>query len=365
MINCMLAANGFSLFKHGKLSRLKWPWAEARDNILLVTLPVVLALIMTGSWLPGWAGALTPPPSFHLQYTPCKNRRVLVFPKDYSLGELMISPNSSTDEEDSLSGAAKGTIVVPAGKFVTFIPAHRFYQNPAIIDTIPPDAVDRLGILAASLADEEDGLCDRALSHIAHLKGVLDLKLDRSDASDEGVAHARDLPNLQKISASQCAFGGKCFKEFAGHKHLRYLRLPSCPIRDENTQYFSALPCLQHLNLCHTSISDEGVRGLADCKSLIELDLSDNPKITDRSIKTLLNLKTLRVLNLAGTSMTNKAALQLKALPLNLFTLPQVILLAKQLQTIRQQMPGILVVARGETARKVDYDTNKLFAPLH
>jgi Leucine rich repeat len=303
---------------------------------------------------------------FHFCYTPSKVSRVLKFPADYSLGELIISRDAETSEEDSLNGAAKGTIVVPPGKFVTFIPAHHFYQNPAIINTLPEGGVDRLDIFASSMDASEDGLCDKALTFIGHLKAVVELKVDRSDASDQGVAHAKDLPNLQKLSAFQNSFEGNFFKQLAGHPSLRYLKLPTCSLKDENLQYLPAIPHLQHLSLSHCSLSDSGVKWLAGCQGLISLDLAENPKITDKSISVILRLKKLEALNITGTSITNEAVQKLKDLPLVILWLPQPAYDKKKLEALRSLFPATVIKGKElSSGRSLDQDTSKLYAPLH
>jgi hypothetical protein len=303
--------------------------------------------------------------TFHVQFSPTKAKRTFVFPKDYSLGQLAISPDARHVEEESVNRAARGTIVVPPGKFVSFIPAHRFYQNPAIIKTIAADAVDRLAIEAASLDDSEDELCDRALSYIGHLKGVVELKLDRSDASDKGVAYAKDLPNLQFISAFQCFFSGKCFKDLAGHQNLRCIHLGGCPIRDENLHFLCGLPHLEEVTLNHTSISDDGFKDMAACKELKNIDLNDNPKITDKSIKILLGFKKLRALSLARTSITNEAAMQLKQLPLEYLVLPHPVPQQKLWLKYCDVMPKTFLGGRAFPDKKVNGDDYMLYAPLH
>jgi hypothetical protein len=303
---------------------------------------------------------------FNLEITP-PAKRVIVFPRDYSLGEIIISPDATISDEDPRcrSGAAKGTVEVPPGEFVTFIPADRFYKNPSVIKTLAPDSIDCLGMFFSSMADSEDGLGDKAMAYIGHLKGLVKLKLDRSDAQDAAVAHAAELPNLQAISGFQSTFKGKCFKQFAVLKNLRYIHLPSSGIKDENLQYLPAIPHLQFLNLSHCYLSDDGVKYLAGCKELRSLELSDNAKITDKSLKVLLQLRDLRILSLANTSMSNASVVQLKGLPLLHLTLPHNVYQKSEMAAIRKSLPGVIVVGKGSDVRRVDSDTGTLFAPLH
>jgi len=290
--------------------------------------------------------------------------RVLHFP-EYSLGEVTIA-DKSDEYQNCRRGAAKGTVEVPPGKFVTFIPAARFYQNPAIIKTLPPDGIDCVWFSAMSLADAEDGMCDRALAHIGHLKGLLELNLDKSDATDAGFAYASELPNLQKVTAFQASVKGAALAKFGGLKQLRYLRLPSTYMQDENLKYVAGLPGLKALSLGHASISDKGVKNLANCHQLVSLDLENCPRVTDESIKVLVGLKNLRYLTLAGTSMTSDAAMQLKGIPYYTLSWPHTRAYTRaDISAIRAAFPGVNVVfPNGDRRKPVDADTRSLFAPL-
>jgi hypothetical protein len=291
-------------------------------------------------------------------------RRVLLFPSDYSLGEIVINECPRTSISKELRGAAKGTVVVPPNKMCKFIPSYHFYKNPGIVKTLPPDGFDSILMAASSMDDAEDGLCDRALASIGHLKGLVELQLDKSDATDLGAAHAADLPNLQRISAFSAALEGKCFQQFSGLKHLLQLRLARNPLKDETLQYLGSIPQLQFLNINRCNVSDEGVRHLADCSQLLCLNIGDNPKVTDQSIKYLLRIKKLRTLFIGGTSITAKGLLQLKALPLRALDFSSKKFTALEIKEIRKDFAGVLLVPDIQK-KAVDSETNSLFAPLH
>jgi hypothetical protein len=360
-------SNGFSVVKRGQSGISQAHLKGPRGAQFYPVLALVFLFLIFHSFLPGRAGNNRGfDYLFRINFNAStRGKRVLPFPRDYSLGEILISPDPEPTEENALMGAAKGTIVVPAGKFVTFIPSHRFYQNPAIINTLPADGIDCLTLQAVTLDDSEDGLCDRALGYIGHLKGLIVLNLDKSDATDKGAVHAADLPNLQKITAFQSTIEGGFVKQLGGLKQLRYLRLPSSPVKEQNLQYFCTLPHLEHLALSHSAISDEGVKNLAGCSQLIDLDLADCPRITDQSISALLGLKKLRLLNLAGTSITSKGLMRLNALPLACLTLPGNLYLSTQLKAIHAAFPGVNIGGAQFSKKPVDAETNKLFAPLH
>jgi hypothetical protein len=294
-----------------------------------------------------------------------KRQRVVTFPKDYSLGELVVFPYPQETKDEGVRGAARGVIVVPPDNMVKFIPGPRYYKNPGIINTLPADGIDIIEFAALSLDDSEDGYCDRALSRVGHLKGLLELNLDRSDATDLGAVHAAELPNLQKITGQAAALEGKCFKQFAAMQHLRCIHLARNCLKDENLKYLGGLPKLEFLSIGHCNLSDAGIKNLANCTNLKLLSIGDNPKITDQSIKSLLCMKKLRFLDIHDTSITAEGVLQLKTLPLTRLDLPSSDFKKAQYEAIHNAFPGAKVRAPGTGYKSVDSDTDTIFAPLH
>jgi internalin A len=75
------------------------------------------------------------------------------------------------------------------------------------------------------------------------------------------------------------------------------------------------IPCLRHLELHHTALSDAGLKELAGLNQLRFLDVNST-KITDAGLKELAGLKNLRELRAFNTKVTDAggAALQ-KELP--------------------------------------------------
>lgn len=329
-----------------------------------------LAAIFTciGFFLPGSAeNGGKPSLTFHFETAGgYKKPRVMSLPKDFALGEIGISSDPNFYADTTSKHLAQGKTIVPAKQFSSFIPGHRFYLNPSIINTFPSDAVDDLSLSASSVADTEDGLCDRALATVGHLNGLISLSLDHSDATDKGARHAADLPNLQRFSSCLAGLDGSCFKEFAGLKHLRSISVQGNPIKDENLQYFGALPQLKYLDLSQTGISDRGIAGLAKCIGLVQLIISSNYKITDESINTLLSLKNLRYLKLEGTSISTAGLLRLKSLPLEYLILPGNNYSRSSLKQLHETLPRAeIVLAEKRKTRAVDEETGTIYAPLH
>ncbi|MBU6455167.1 MAG: hypothetical protein KGS72_25580 [Cyanobacteria bacterium REEB67] len=302
---------------------------------------------------------------FHIEPGPAsKKARTLTFPQAYSLGEILIGEKPGTPEDKMLRGAARGKIIVPAGHYSVFVPAEHFYKNPDIAKTLPSDGFDAMQVAALSLDDSEDGLCDRALAHIGHFKGLLDLSLDRSDAGDNGAAFASQLPELQRLSAVRTLVEGSCIKQFSCLQKLRYINLDGDALKDENLSYFADIPQLIYLRVSHANVGDLGVRNLSTCNGLVTLDLSQNFHITDAAMSCLTRMKSLRVLNLMGTSVTMKGLLKLKGMPLKYLHLPGVKYSPAEIAILNKALPGTIVIFFHPHPKPLDSDSKLLFAPL-
>ena len=318
-------------------------------------------------YLPGRAETARPSLTFQFETANgYKKARVISLPKDFSLGEIAVSSDPNFFSGNTSKHPAQGKTVVPARQFSSFIPGQRFYVNPSIINTLPSDAFDDLSLSASSAEESEDAMCDRALITVGHLRGLISLNLDRSDATDKGARHAADLPNLQRFSSFSAGLDGSCFKDFAGLQHLRFIAVQSNPIKDENLKYLGDLPQLKYLDLSQTNISDRGIKGLAKCTGLVQLIISSNHKISDESIDTLLSLKNLRYLKLQGTSISTTGLLRLKSLPLEYLILPGNNYSPSALKQLHEALPHAQFEAAAKShAKAVDEETRTIYAPLH
>ena len=294
-----------------------------------------------------------------------KKACVFNFPKDFTLGQIAIADSPEQSREKWRTGAARGQVSVGAGKYVTFVPSGSFFLKPDLIKYLPPQGIDSLEVTASSMDDAEDGLCDRGLARIGKLKSLIKLSLDRSDASDKGAIFARELPQLQELSAFAALIEGACFADFSRLKNLSVVLLHGNPIKDQNLKYLPAIAQLRALCLSSCGISDRGIGNLVGCNKLALLDLGANPKITDRSVASLVKLKSLREILLGGTSITYSGLTRMKGLHLKLIKLPGQSYTVAQLNTLRKVFPDAALEVNGDGVRAVDADTRQVYAPLH
>jgi hypothetical protein len=297
---------------------------------------------------------------------PLRPKRSIQFPQKNAFGALSILPAADYNTpraKQPLFKQARGTIEVAPGQMVILKAGHELLEHPEALDNLPPDAIDVLRVEATSLADNEDGMADGVLQHARHLKGLIELNLDRSDVSDAGLAYAAELPNLQRVGAYSTRITGSCFKQLSNHKKLMSLGFAEDTIKEENLHYLSTLPDLRCISLRRTGLSVAGMREVAKCTNLRSLDIARNPKIDDRCIQYIRPLKKLGWLWLNETKISVKGLLQLKGLPLHGIVLPAAHYSQSELTAIAKVLPGA-TLSKGVGA-PIDEDAQTLFAPMH
>jgi hypothetical protein len=88
------------------------------------------------------------------------------------------------------------------------------------------------------------------------------------------------------------------------------------PANNDSLKQLKMLGQLKYLDFGYTKIDDRGVELLAACTAIEEINLNGNRNITNQSIKTLANLKTLNELHLSKTGLTAQGIAELRqALP--------------------------------------------------
>lgn len=131
--------------------------------------------------------------------------------------------------------------------------------------------LERLSLFCCSITN-------RGLRHIGTLLELQALDLDSRDVTDDGLVYLKDL------------------------KRLKSLDLFSGRFTDAGCYYISNMTSLESLELCGGSISDMGCCRLASRLShLVNLNLSQNDRITNRGAAALAALLNLETLNLSNT----------------------------------------------------------------
>jgi hypothetical protein len=147
--------------------------------------------------------------------------------------------------------------------------------------------------------------------------------LDATACTTKGFAALRALPNLRKLVLNRSGVTDKELAEIAGCGQLRVLVIPEA------------------------QVTDAGVAAVEKLPRLDTLDLSDNPRLTDKAaahVKTLLRLENLF---LNKTGLTDKGLAELKTLEgLRDLTVAGTKVTAKAAEAFADEMPNLRAVRR-------------------
>ncbi len=184
------------------------------------------------------------------------------------------------------------------------------------------------------------GVDDTGVKHLSSLKELESLTITACPVTDLVFATLADLDGLQTLNLSNCPdIYGKGFQLLTtkGHfKNLRELQVSGSKFGNYGMDQLNKLPQLEILRASHCEMAGATIMGLNGCDRLQVLDLSgnsffdDNMKIvsrlknleelrlaqinglTDESLNSLKIMKSLKVLDLDGTRVTEPAVKLLK-----------------------------------------------------
>jgi hypothetical protein len=305
--------------------------------------------------------------SGHVQSGQNLTTRSLQFPPGNSLGRILVGNEravfgnySAFQQVAGACGVVK--VQVPAGQRVLFEANRRVFEDPACLNTVSPVGIDAIKLNLISLDDREDDMCDRALSYVRHFTNLTEVSVDRSDATDAGVAKLKEVPSLIGISCFLSAINGACFKDLAALPALKALWLPECNIRQENMHYLAQFPRLQELDLYRTHLDENGCKGLAGCKLLQQLSVRGNPRFNDQCLKQLAALPKLAFLDTRATPVTIEGFKNLQRSQLLYLVVPET--MQKDIRQLKKMFPKADVIVAGASGR-VDKENSMLYAPLH
>jgi hypothetical protein len=159
------------------------------------------------------------------------------------------------------------------------------------------------------------------------------------------------LKKLPQVGAVEVFDATRCTeKGFAALKelpHLRRLALGKSAMTAPRTAAIGQLKELRDLRLPESGLSDAELAALKGLTLLEQLDLSDNPQITDKGMVTVKQLSRLRLLSLPKTSIGDKGLMELKELDgLRSLHVGSTKVTADAAEKFADEMPNLRVVRR-------------------
>jgi hypothetical protein len=159
------------------------------------------------------------------------------------------------------------------------------------VDALGPDF---FGNIVQVYANPEKGFGDEqmvALGRLPHLEWAM---LDRSEVTDEGLAHLRLMSRLEFLSlGSNVCITDRGLAHLQGLGRLETLIITSARIRGPGLAYLSGLARLKMLDLELTAPSDDDLAPLSRLKSLEDITLSGE-RLTDAGLAAFASMPNLR-----------------------------------------------------------------------
>ncbi len=161
----------------------------------------------------------------------------------------------------------------------------------------------------------------------------------------------RDLKKYPAIGAIQALDGRQCttrgFELLKDLPNLRRLVLNVSGVTDKELEVIVECKNLRELVIPASGVTDAGVLLLAKLPRLEVLALSENPRITDKSMATIAGLERLQKLYLGKTSLTDQGLAELKPLEgLHQLHVAGTRVTAEAALKFADEMPNLRVVRR-------------------
>jgi hypothetical protein len=224
--------------------------------------------------------------------------RVLHFPKDRSIGRLLIGDVKASSElnpkhlfeeiEWEGFGDAQGDVKIPQSKVVRLTLASWTWQNPAnlsVLKQLNPDDIYSL-ILSTQWSAGNVNPDNKCMPSIAYLTGLNTLNLYGANISAKGLEYLTKIKTLERLY---------------------------CPdnLNDSGMTAISKLTSLKTLYITgNNTVTNKGLTQLSNLKLLDNLGLNA-VNMTDEGLKSLNGLESLRYLALTG-NFTSDAFIYLK-----------------------------------------------------
>lgn len=296
----------------------------------------------------------------------------LSFPDVPGLGVLQMEGGSKV-AKDSLGTLGGGTVnlapargkvllKVPKGASVVLSVGPRLAENPRLLAGIDPTNIRELKMRVNTFDASEEGKPDRFLLSIGRLKNLKTISVLGSDVSNRGLLRLNELPALEALSLHSTMVDKRSLAFLSTLKALKMLDISELDMAGANFAPLANLPLLLSLSLNRTNIGDAEVKTLTPLKTVSSLFLRKNGKVTDASAVSLAAIKSLRFVDLVGTSVTEACLPRLKNVSMvvvgeNLFP-------GQTLVDVRKRYPNVeLEPAKGDKGRQPSKDELQIFAP--
>ncbi len=233
--------------------------------------------------------------------------RIVHFPKDRSIGILLVLDSNSFDTSSYSDWEhlceATGDVTVPAGKALRLDLGEQIDGDLSLLSALEPNDLSMLCCNRVEFADEE-------LKHISHLTGLKDINLYGTGILGTGLKHLSGLKSLERLHLTSTHVGDKELAYLLDLPNLKSLSLEGTPVTDAGMVHVGKMTNLERLSL-NSAVGDEGLSHLNNLTGLRSLILK-NPAVTDEGLSHLAGLTNLEFLHLFEAQISNDGLAYLK-----------------------------------------------------
>ncbi len=285
-----------------------------------------------------------------------KGETIIRFP-DRPIGRFnLIRPASDPTDDGVLSrdNLAVGAIKVPAGCMLSLTLNFNGSQNTKFIRQLPSH-------LIRSITCKDLEIDDKSVSDICTMTDMVNLNLQGTDLTDEGIKALSPLTKLRRLNICDTLVTQKGLAVLKNMPFLDNLNLSRLTLGDGVVEQLKPLSNLQQLDLCGTQLKEKSLLQLPRFDKLLTLNIGRN-NVSDKCLVSLLKYKNLHALDVMDTWITGEGLKKLKGLPkLRIIVIRDASLKNGEKEQLRKLFP-LVKINDGSRERVIP---KELFAPLH
>lgn len=237
---------------------------------------------------------------------------------------------------------------------IYFRPNINFRKHPQLFLRFREDDIRTLNVSNArtfvNLVADKLSDADELLPFITHLRSLEFLILADSEISSKGMTCIGQLPNLKALSLERSTVKGSDIAKLPQLKKIETLCVYSLKDSDPLVQALCRFNSIKRLRLINCDINPEQLEKIAKLTKLTELDISKNPKISDKEMALLpIQLTELALIGCPVTSNSTKQLARLKQL--RFLYLDETLWTAEQLRTLQTLLPKTAIQLTKEKKR--------------
>jgi len=224
---------------------------------------------------------------------------ILTFPENYSLGELYVLKDSTSEKESEpetvTHSPARGRLKFPPSTRLLLKVSYDGSRHLVDLEKLDPKSLFGINMKRLEVTDDD-------LKHVAKLTGLMHIELEGTDIATKGIINLEPLKNLHFLGCDKTLIRGDAMKSIAKHPQLENLIVGHNDLDDDNLKYLAALKRLSNLQIDNIHLSDKGLEPVLKMPELRVLKISGNNRITDASIKMMQKTK-IKGLNVQSTGV--------------------------------------------------------------